>query len=342
VLAWAWNPRRGFAAIGPALSRYLLSVGLPLDRWLLALAEASEAEQHPGRFLASAMNLFDSMPWAVGCAWHAGGETGSRGAASPHAEDFRREGVLLSIYFRHAPSPAMRWHAEWLLRLVSEFYLVKFQAHELQRINYLQAVYETGARVTHDVKNLLQSLQTLCYSAARPGDPDAVARLLARQLPQITERLKSTLEKLQQPRADDPQTMPAGEWWLRLRDRHAGTPAQWRIEAPAELPLPGALFDSVAENLLQNALAKQQREAGIGIRAFLGVDRDGAVLRIGDDGSAVDAGLAAGLFAAPVPSRDGLGIGLYHAAQQAAAAGYRLSLEENRAGSVTFCLARQG
>ena len=91
----------------------------------------------------------------------------------------------------------MRWHVEWLLRLAAEFYLVKRQTHQLQRMGYLQAVYETGARVTHDVKNILQSMQGLCYAASQPGDAAQLASLLSRQLPQITERLKVTLEKLQ-------------------------------------------------------------------------------------------------------------------------------------------------
>jgi hypothetical protein len=42
---------------------------------------------------------------------------------------------------------------------------------------------------------------------------------------------------------------------------------------------------------------------------------------------------------APVSSRGGLGIGLYQAARQAEAAGYRLSLESNRDGDVCFALS---
>jgi len=41
---------------------------------------------------------------------------------------------------------------------------------------------------------------------------------------------------------------------------------------------------------------------------------------------------------APLPSSGGLGIGLYQAARQAEAAGYRLLLEANRDGEVCFAL----
>ena len=338
VLAWAWNPRGGFSGIGSALSRYLLSVGLPLEQWLIQLAETSERESHPVRFLAAITEQLQRIPWVVGCRWQAGSESGRFGGTSPHTQEYRRDGVLLAVCFRHVPSPAMRWHVEWLLRLATEFYLVKFQTHELQRMSYLQAVYETGARVTHDVKNLLQSLQTLCYAAAQPGDPEAVARLLARQLPQIAERLKSTLDKLQRPRADDNRNTSAAEWWARLRDRHSGDAIEWNAPA-GEAEVPSALFDSIAENLLQNALTKRQHEGGIEISAKLTVDRNSPMLTVRDTGQAIAASVADSLFRTPVQSAHGLGIGLYHAARQAGETGYRLDLAENRPGSVVFTLA---
>ena len=48
--------------------------------------------------------------------------------------------------------------------------------------------------------------------------------------------------------------------------------------------------------------------------------------------------IAANVLRAPVSSRSGLGIGLYQAARQAEASGYRLTLESNREGEVCFAL----
>ncbi len=66
---------------------------------------------------------------------------------------------------------------------------------------------------------------------------------------------------------------------------------------------------------------------------------DGVTLSVTDDGSAIAPALADGLLREPVLSNDGLGIGLYHAARQADALGYRLALAESRPGRVTFALA---
>lgn len=205
---------------------------------------------------------------------------------------------------------------------------------------YLQAVYETGARVTHDVKNLLQSMQTLCYAAAQPGDPAALASLLGRQLPLITERLRTTLDKLQRPTVGADEMIGLAVWWAALQERYGGMGIAWEGGAIGEEPgVPRGVFDSVAENLLQNALAKRQREPGLAIRVSLDGAVPGGVLRVADDGSAVPERVAMALGRGPVASEDGLGIGLYHAGRQAKEHGYRLDLSRNEPGAVVFTLA---
>jgi sensor histidine kinase regulating citrate/malate metabolism len=44
------------------------------------------------------------------------------------------------------------------------------------------------------------------------------------------------------------------------------------------------------------------------------------------------------LFKSHISSKNGLGVGLFHAAQQASNAGYQLSLVDNRNGEVRFRL----
>jgi hypothetical protein len=339
VVAWAWNPRAGVSGVSSLLTRYLLSLGLPLEQWLIQLAEISEREPHPTRFLEQIVRQLDRLPWVLGARWEAGGETGSFGITSPHHYDLRRAELAIVVHFRSPPAPAMQWHVDWLLRLAAEFYLVKYQTHQLQRMSYLQAVYETGARVTHDVKNLLQSLQTLCYAAAQPGDPNAKAELFARQLPQITERLKATLEKLQQPQLDDADLVSAKAWWHNIQERHAGDNITWNTLSGDIPPVLASLFDSVAENLLQNALNKRQREPSLKISVIFGVDRNRPCLSVCDNGTAVPPYRATVLMQEPVNSEDGLGIGLYHAAHQAQGSGYVLNLTENSPGKVSFTLS---
>src|SRR5690606_23699073 len=101
--------------------------------------------------------------------------------------------------------------------------------------------------------------------------------------------------------------------------------------------LPRSLFDSVADNLLRNAIAKRAVDPAVRVRISLQAGEQ-LVLRVCDTGAPVPEDIAPGLMRAPVSSRGGLGIGLYQAARQAGAAGYQLSLESNRDGEVCFGL----
>src|SRR6185436_4117210 len=52
VLGLAWSPRTGYAGVNLFFSRYLFSIGLPVEKWLYFLAELSQQEARPERFLA--------------------------------------------------------------------------------------------------------------------------------------------------------------------------------------------------------------------------------------------------------------------------------------------------
>ncbi len=339
LLAWVWNPQAGVAGWSSFFSRYLLSLGMPLEQWLTVLNEEAERHDDPEVFLQAALARMLDRPWLIGAVWQANGREGECGRRSPYslAADF--DTVRFQLFLRHAPSPSMRWHLNWLLRLTAEVYLIKRQARELQRIGYIRAVYETGARVTHDVKNLLQALQTLCYAATQPGEPVAIAQLLGRQLPQIAERLKSTLDKLQNPEATAITSQRAEDWWEALNQRYAGEAIVWESDVAPDIALPRELFDSAAENLLQNALFKRQQSVGLPVRVSLRQGAGGAELSVQDGGDALPEELARRLFLEPLPSAQGLGIGLYHVARLAGELHYRLELADNRAGCVRFYLS---
>ena len=67
VLAWAWNPRAGVSGISALMMRYRVSLGLPLEQWLIQLAEISEQENHPTRFLEQIVRQLDRLPWVCAC-----------------------------------------------------------------------------------------------------------------------------------------------------------------------------------------------------------------------------------------------------------------------------------
>ena len=354
LIAWSWNPRPGFSGVGAFFSRYLLTVGVPFDTWLQKLMDCAERENDPDRFMQSAgERLLPDLPWVVGGRWFPVQEaqtgSGNFGETSAFRQEFNYGSLQLTIYTRHPLSPVLVWHLQLLTQLSAVHYLAKWRARELQQISYLRAVHEMGARLTHDVKNLLQSLDSLCYmmQASKGDDAANLHSVLQRQLPQIAQRLQQTLLKLHAP-LNEPNKSAQGTsnktaasaWWESLQQRFAQNGIVFEpVEFDASAHLPGMLFDHVADNLLHNALIKRQNESGLDIRVSITID--GTRLQVCDNGSAVCEEALAGLLQAPVVSAGGFGIGLYQAAQQAESCGYVLRLANNVAGRVCFELAKR-
>jgi sensor histidine kinase regulating citrate/malate metabolism len=115
---------------------------------------------------------------------------------------------------------------------------------------------------------------------------------------------------------------------------------QFKVEGSADVKLPAELFDSIADNLIENALQKTADPSALQVRVAFSAAR-GGTLAVSDSGTALPRSLAAQLFDAPVASQTGLGVGLYHAAKQASQLDYRLVLAANEPGNVCFVLTRQ-
>lgn len=350
LFSWTWNPLAGFSGLSSVFSRYLLSIGLPFERWMHSLAKHSQSETQPDKFLASiCADLVGHLPWVVGGTWQADRRNGEFGVQQGEANAFRHGSLTIVLFSQHALSPSLIWHFNLVVQIIGEFYDAKVSARQLSQVAYLKAIHETGARLTHDVKNLLQSLNMLCFAAEREGDEANLSPqfqlLLRRQLPVISQRLQMALNKLQKPIGDQEPLVAAQRWWdeLRLQYQDQGI----RFEAVGDLNgvvLPSDLFNHVAENLLQNALDKRRGNPQLSIDARIeasrGAGTDGqATLSVCDDGAAIPARIANDLFAGPVQSENGYGIGLYQSARQAELAGYRLELLSNRQGGVCFRLA---
>lgn len=333
-LSWLMSPSAGFAGFNQMLSRYLLSLGLPFEQWVQRLADIAERESEPRQFLEAAMEHVQALPWVIGLAWDTPQESGQSGRLNVHHAQFTFGELRLRIHTRWALSPAMLLHVRLLAQMVGHFYAAK-QREQLQRRNaYTQAIHETGSRLTHDVKNLLQSLQALCAAAqdSAPSESANLVALMQRQLPQITQRLNATLDKLRTPDAVGSHRAAAKAWWKALQQRYAHRAVT--LTLTGELPqteIPAEMFDSVVDNLIENALRKTTR-------AQVLFDSGSMAVRVIDNGDPVPKTIAAQLFSAPVPSNAGLGVGLYHAARFAAQHSYTLSLAQNDPGNVIFKL----
>ena len=336
LLAFAvlWNPRFGFGGLQVMFSRYLLNVGTPFENWLTQLAEAAQREPDPAAYLRRATSLLADFPWLSGLAWQSPDGAGQIGQLSVY--DVRvQEGELgLTLFAKQTLNPSMLLHIQLLAQLIGYFYQAKQREQSLSEITRLQAVYETGSRLTHDLKNMLQSLLSLTSLAQ--SREERAQQLLQQQLPLLSQRIELTLTKLQQPLLEsETAQLPLNAWWQSVRMRNQHQAIGW--SAPDILPdknIPSALFDCIVDNLIDNAVRKRQSEPAISI--FIEIQSEPVRLIVCDSGKPIPENIAINLLRGVVVSENGLGIGLYQAGRWAEQLGYRLAMVSNQAGKVCF------
>lgn len=339
VLSWLWNPSATFSGLELLMSRYLLSLGLPFEQWIRRIATHADYESTAENFLHSAMQELAELNWVSGLQWDIENSKHQVGEKTKFISTFSFQELHLTVYSRWQFSPAMYLHVQLLTQILSEFYEAKRREETISQNTYTQTFYETGSRLTHDIKNILQSLGTLCAAAEQPSDASEDVRLvelIRKQLPRLNQRLAATLTKLERPSTEKKQQAKTATWWRNFKQLHAHH--QVLFDAPVSLPktnIDPEVLDSVVDNLLQNALEKAKLETNTMIRVTL-MPSEQFCLEVCDTGSAIPNDIAKRLFKSHVSSKNGLGVGLYHAAQQATQAGYELSLLENRDGEVCF------
>ena len=334
VLGGLWNPRFGFSGLQVMFSRYLLNLGTPFENWLTLLTDAAQHEPDATSYLHQAIVLLEDFSWLSGFSWQTPRDTGHFGQFSEYSAVMQEGELRLTLYARQPLNPRLLLHFQLLVQLIGYFYQAKLREQSLRDITRLQAVYETGSRLTHDLKNMLQSLLSLTSIAQ--SREESAQQLLQQQLPLLTQRIEMTLLKLKQPQIEgETHQLPLSAWWNSLRLRNQFQVIGWH--APESLPdkqIPAPLFDCIIDNLIDNALRKRQSEPGITISVE--IQPEPLRLITCDNGQPVPESIAANLLRGAVVSENGLGIGLYQAARWASQLGYRLMLTSNLPGKVCF------
>lgn len=343
---WIWRRRASHTMFQVLWNRYLLNLGTPFEHYLISLSGPAARGLEPDEYLGQALHALGELDWVAGVEVRGpAGDTvaGARvaGERTPHATEAHDDTAPLIVYTRRDPGPSLRLHIQLLARLVQQLYLSRLHEAELRNQAKARAVHETGARLTHDIKNLLQSLQSLsaAVGAAGPERAQEALGLVQRQVPYINQRLQSTLEKLREPASgDDGGRMPAAAWWEALQARYAGSTVEFAGELDDDVELPRELFDTVAENLLENARYKRATDREVRVHVDFRARAGALTLRVCDTGEPVPENLARHLFGGAVSSASGLGVGLYQCARLAQHHGFELRLERNEPGAVCFQL----
>lgn len=342
ALSWLSSPVIGFSGLAQLWEQSLMNIGTPFEQWLGELAKLSEQEKLPDKFVKAAMEKLEELPWVEGVYWELPQDEGFHGTRTRHGMDLATSNIKVSLYTRRAVGTSLQLHCKLLIQLVHHFHMAKSREVELMQRTHLQAIYETGARVTHDIKNLLQSLQTITMILEKESeseDPSQGQELLQRQLPYITQRLQLALDKLRDPADITIEHMSLETWWKKLQKRNSFADVIFQAELTSNPIIPYDLFDSVIENLLENARFKGQIDPDLEITVSLFTDDTNIKLSVCDSGESIPPEKIGKLFEQPLDSDSGLGIGLYQAGRQAELNDFQLKLVHNEKGRVCFQLS---
>ncbi len=338
-ISWFWNPGVGYSGIGVLWNRYAMTIGGPFESWINKLTTLIEERYlTPGEYLEAACENLVENEWLNAIEWHfenfkvsAGEKTGTR------LEHPLTKNLNVVLYFKADPGPALEQHTILLIRMAYQFYLAKLNQEKIRAQEHFATIHHTGARLTHDIKNILQSIKTSIDILAMDKDSQNSQQLLQANLQQIGTRLENTLNKLKAPKLDTQVSLvDCHKWIKRIGKQHnANERMHFHSDIDNNLTLPVDLFDSVAENLINNALRKTSAKR-VDIRLLS--NSDVIILSVCDDGDAISAEIEKNLFAQPVSSGSGMGIGLYQSAIMALAFNYELELSQNERGRVCFNL----
>jgi signal transduction histidine kinase len=343
AMAVLWAPRAGFSGLAQLWERYLLNIGGPFEQWVSRLSAIdANTSIKPENFLQTSINHLIERHWVCGINWTFDDREHQTGRETRHYVTFSDDNLHIRLYTYNSIGPALLLHTKLLLSVLSFYYNAKLQEQQLIKQAHLRAIYETGSKLTHDVKNILQSTQTMAQVLLdKDLRTEDAKQMLAKQLPLLTQRLKTTLEKLQAPATVDSKSVMAKTWWSRLKTRYSGRNITFSHKLSSNPKISIDAYDSITENLLENARSKRIVEPDLDIYVTFESDESSLYLRVCDTGSAIPESITAKLFKESLSSDDGYGIGLYQSHQQAEQNGLKLVLTENTEGSVCFLLSNK-
>jgi hypothetical protein len=340
AMALLWTPRAGFTGLAQLWEKYLLNIGGPFEQWVSQLA-ALEANTNikPDGFLETCIHYLLERHWICGLYWKTDKHDMMEGIQSKYHVSYSDSKLRITLYAYNPVGPALLLHTKLLLSVLTFYYRAKLQEQQLIKQAHLRAIYETGSKLTHDIKNILQSTQLLTQVIADDQTTVEDARgLLKTQLPLLTQRLKTTLDKLSTPERNKSELKKLSIWWQQLQSRYTGRHIVFEAQLVDEKQIPVEVFDTVVENLLDNARSKRIGSPQLQIDVSLHSDATSIRLAVSDSGDPVAADIQEHLFAEVISSENGFGIGLYQSRQMALRSGFDLSLDHNEVGNVCFVL----
>ncbi|MDZ7734833.1 MAG: hypothetical protein U5P41_00750 [Gammaproteobacteria bacterium] len=152
LISWLLSPRAGFSGLAQLWTQSLLNIGTPFEYWISEIATLRNNTETPEEFIDQATKKLISLPMIEGVEWHAGDLDGMHGSETKYAADIESGQIHVRIMTASSVGATLLLHFKLLIRIIDHFYTAKVQERELSRQAHMRAIYETGARMTHDIE----------------------------------------------------------------------------------------------------------------------------------------------------------------------------------------------
>ncbi|VAW63305.1 hypothetical protein MNBD_GAMMA09-527 [hydrothermal vent metagenome] len=339
-LSIIWLPRHGISGIGQLWEQHILNIGNPFETWVKQTSLLDQNKKITADlFLKNSIEHLLTLSWVSGVNWSDEKKHTLYGQETKYSTTFTSNNINVQIYSHIPMGAALKIHAQLLMHLMNYFYTSKLREITLMNQTHLKAVYETGSKLTHDMKNILQSLHTLTSVVQTTDDPQKSHQLMKKQLPLLSQRLQNTLDKLQTKTDTGCSFSLIQTWWKELQSRYHGRDILFEGEIYQNTLIDIDVFDTVLENFLENARSKRRSNPDISIIASIYAENERIVIQVCDTGEPVPTSKKNEMFKQILPSNDGYGIGLYQSAQLAEKNGFKLNLLNNESGNICFQLS---
>lgn len=334
--AWfLWSPSLG-GGLSTVFFRHMLSLSIPFDDWMKEMTVLANEVVEVEDFWFQAMERLLRHTRLIGIGWEEEGKgilVGERLGSQTHLPLSDRG---ITLYSARAIPPTSLFNMWLLARVALEFRQSKQRENRLTAEATMRSVHELGARTTHDIKNILHAIALLC---ANDGTSAFTAKQ-KEQLRSLAARLETSLNELKGESliAVNSGMMPVKDWWESAQRRIGNPSVRFVTCAGADVAdgdVPADLFDRALENLVHNSLRKQAADGDTAVTVEIS---RGPALTVRDNGSQIPAQVQARMFKGPLPSTEGMGIGLFQLALNAGRVGYRIYVESNSPGDVAFRL----
>ena len=335
LISLIFRPESDVGLFSRYRDRYLLNLGTPFESFLSDIASRVNTTDQVNDFLNNAFNRLLELDWIQGFQWQrtadeALTELKAVGKTDGARQLIQYDELSVSLFSDQPLGPSLATHSRLLVYVVYVFYLAKLREQQLTERAHLAAIHETGARLTHDIKNLVQSLSLMLSTAQISLSQPHEQTVFLQNLGVISQRLQQTLSKLKNPRVINHEQVSLSAWYEQLTQRYTQHQIRFKQQLDNDHMVVREVLDTVMENLMDNAIRKQQQDATVNIDVSLEGFANEWFLTVTDTGQPVPSDQVAQLFSHPVESSAGFGIGLHQAWKQARQQGYVLSLKNNQ------------